>query len=118
VRALVLLSPEVSRPGLPIAEPLKVLKVPEYKIAVLVCVGDKDKEDKGEAKKVFRQLNPDRNKDRMYLKEYDSSARGTQLFKGAKGLEANIYAFLEIHLNKVPSDWNDRQSKLGRKKFN
>ena len=115
VRALVLLSPEISRPGLPIAEPLRILKTNDYKVAVLVCVGDKDKEDKGEGKKVFRQLSSERNKDRMYLKEYDSSARGTELF-GVKGMEANIYAFLELHLKKVPSDWNDRQSKLGRKK--
>ena len=115
VRALVLLSPEISRPGLPIAEPLKVLKTPDFKVAVLVCVGEKDKEDKGEGKKVFRQLSSERNKDRMYLKEYDSSARGTDLMD-VNGLKANIYAFLELHLKKVPSDWNDRQSKLGRKK--
>jgi pimeloyl-ACP methyl ester carboxylesterase len=117
VRALVLVSPQSSVPGLPVTKPVRTLKAPEANIAFLVCVGSKDKTDRGQAKKLYTSLaTPDKNKDRMFFEEYGSPKRGTDLFGTGLRMEDHILAFLDKYVKKLPSDWRDRESRVGKKR--
>jgi len=115
VRALVLLSPQTSIPGMPITESIKTLKNPALNVAFLVGVGSKDKADRGQARNIYRQLTtPEKNKERMYFQEYDAPFRGTNLLGRRLRTEEHILAFLDQHLKKIDSPWRDRQSRIGR----
>ena len=52
----------------------------------------------------------------MYLQEYNSPARGTGLLVKNPLVETNISNFLKKHVQAVPSEWRDRESRLGKKK--
>ena len=88
-------------------------------------VGKKDKLDKGTTKKLFDQAatptdennNPeDTSKKRMYLQEYNSTARGTGLLGKNLPVETNMLNFLKKYVQDYKSEWRDRESRLGKKK--
>jgi pimeloyl-ACP methyl ester carboxylesterase len=112
VKALVLISPETSVPGLVTNQAINRLR--GMKMPVMVAVGKKDKLDRGSAKKLSEQLMP--NKDEMpphvFLQEYDTTARGTELLNLGLGVEQHMYRFLDDYLKKQPGEWRDRKSPL------
>jgi pimeloyl-ACP methyl ester carboxylesterase len=118
VRALVLLTPDADVSGLPLPDTIKYLRQPALQVAMFFAVGNKDKQDKGQTKKLYDQANspPEINKNRMYFKEYNSAAHGCGLLAGKNlPIEQNIINFLDQHLSKVNSVWRDRESRVGRK---
>jgi hypothetical protein len=48
----------------------------------------------------------------MYLKDYNTKLRGTDLLTGRLKVETNIINFLDKHLKKLPDPWQDRHSRL------
>lgn len=118
VRALVLLTPDPDVTGLPLPDAVKTLRLPDFQVAMMFGVGKRDKSDKGQTKKLYDiAVTPrDRNEGRMYLQEYNSPARGTGLLVKNTLVETNISNFLKKHVQAVPSEWRDRESRLGRKK--
>ena len=113
VRALVLLSPEPSCPGVSTAKPIKALK--NLNVAFLLCVGTNDKLHKRRAETLFKQLggeNQPAKKKRIYLKQYDVKLRGTDLIGKKIGTEPFIFAFLDQHLKQRQIAWRNRKSKL------
>lgn len=111
VKALVLLSPESTVPGLittSATQKLRVLKMP-----VMIGVGKKDKQDKGAAKKLADQLMPkEESMPYVFLQEYDTNARGTDLLNLGVGVEPQMFKFLDDYLKKQPGEWRDRKSAL------
>ncbi|MDB5341223.1 MAG: hypothetical protein JWN70_6842 [Planctomycetaceae bacterium] len=117
VRALVLLTPDPDITGLQLPDAIKTLRLPEFQVAMLFCVGQKNKSDMTQTKKLYDQAATpkDKNEARMYFKDYNTPARGTALLKNAQ-VEANISVFLKKHVQAVASEWRDRESRLGKKK--
>lgn len=111
VKALILLSPDQSVSGLntnvPVAR-LRALKMP-----VMIGVGKKDKKDRGAAKKYAEQLMPkEESMPYVFLQEYDTTARGTDMLNLGLPVEAQMYKFLDDYLKKQPGEWRDRKSVL------
>lgn len=119
VRALVLISPGTV-PKINLPQALGFLKNPLFNVAFLVCVGEKDKADKGQAEKLYDQLiTPIKNKDRMYFEKYKSPYRGTNLFGRNLKIEDHLAVFLEKHLMELTGEefaWRDRESRVGKKR--
>ena len=115
VRALVLLSPQGNLPGVTTTgNALRALREPVRGIAFLTCYGNRDKLDKGAAEKMHQKLiAPSKNEDRMYLRDYTTQLRGTDLI-GRKNLdiEIHILGFLKKHLMSLPDPWRNRKSRL------
>lgn len=110
VRALVLISPVQNLQGLNIAAPLKFLSNPQLGISFLIAVSQKDKEDKGQAKKTFDQISAlPRSEERMYLMEYPGVFRGTDLLGKRTKLEDNMMVFFNKHLRDLQIPWTDRR---------
>jgi pimeloyl-ACP methyl ester carboxylesterase len=111
VKALVLLSPETTVPGLittQAAQRLRGLRMP-----VMIGVGKKDKADRGAAKKLAEQLMPkEEEMPYVFYQEYDTTARGTDMLNLGVGVEQQMYKFLDEHVKKAPSEWRDRKSPL------
>jgi alpha-beta hydrolase superfamily lysophospholipase len=117
IRALVLLSPEYSTPGLgPVSRSIKTLRDPEKKVASLVLSGSRDKLDKGAAQKISAMLNNvPKSEKRSYSKTYNTARRGTDLFIPSIDVEEQILAFLDLHLKQLGGRydvWRNRQSPL------
>lgn len=115
VRALVLLSPELSVPGLNATRALTFLKGPAMNIAFLLIVGEKDTEDRGQARKMHTPLaNVPKSEERIYFEKYDTNLRGTDLLGHNLPTELHILAFLKKHLKDLPGEWRDRRSRFSR----
>jgi dienelactone hydrolase len=114
VRALVMLSPENSVPGLVPSGPAQRLRAMKGFVPVLIAVGAKDNLDKGGARKVSELIQPKKEEQGqfVFLDEFDTKLRGTDmLLKGLK-LESRILGFLEEHVKKAQGDWRTRKSPL------
>ncbi len=116
VRALVLLTPDAEIAGLPLPADIKTLRlIPD--VAMMFGVGQKDKLDKGQTKKLYDQaVTLKDNEKRMYLQEYPTPARGSAMLGKGLPVEVNIGNFLKKHLQDVQSEWRDRESRVGKKK--
>lgn len=119
VRAVVLISPQTGFAGIPVNAALNAMRTnyptavdPNGGVAVLVCVAKKDTEDRGQAKKIFDQVQNKDNESRTYFESYEGKLRGTQMLGKNLRIEAHLLAFLDKHLKKLPPNWRDRQSKL------
>jgi pimeloyl-ACP methyl ester carboxylesterase len=116
VRALVLISPQSSYHGLHMAPAINDLRTPQWGIAVLVCVGKNDAQDKGQSKKIFDQAKaPPGNEKHMYYYDYAGKLRGTDLLGKNLGIEGHMLVFFEEHLKKLDAPWRDRESRLRKK---
>ena len=115
VRAMVLISPESSVPGLSSSRPSVKLKAPLFGISFFVCSAKGDSLDRGMAKKLFTQLSsvPDSDK-RMFDKEFPGKLRGTDMLGKRLGIELEILKFLDVFLKKLPGEWSDRRNRLDR----
>ena len=48
----------------------------------------------------------------MYLKDYSTKLRGTDMLGRRLNVETNIINFLDKHLKKLPDAWQTRKSRL------
>ncbi|MDA0833383.1 MAG: hypothetical protein O2955_17200 [Planctomycetota bacterium] len=119
VKALALLSPTNSVPGLQTFKPLKLLAAPQIPIALMVGVGTGDALDKGDAKKIYQAMaGNSRNKGRTYLETYQFKLRGTDLLGKNLLVEDHVVAFFNKHLGELEIDWVDRRPRYDRDKKN
>jgi len=115
VRAIVLLSPEMSAGKLTSNRALNVLRVPAAGIAMLVVVGAQDTADKGNAKKVFELMDKAqaKNEKRVYMVSPQLRDRELGLIgKAPDQVEVPIRNFLNKHVKEYPSAWRDRKNKV------
>ena len=116
IRALVIISPQASVPGMNTAVPLRELRDPNKNITFLFCVGAEDPQDRGETKKMH-QLVVGRSKtgpENVYLESYPYNLRGMALFGKKLRIEEGIIAVLKKHVQSLPDEWQDRRSRLQR----
>ncbi|WP_417382982.1 alpha/beta hydrolase [Gimesia sp.] len=115
VRALVLISPDASVPGVSAARAAVKIKEPLFGVGFFVCTGASDSLDRGAAKKLYTQLSSAQDSsERMYFKEYPGKLRGTDMLGKRLGLELDILKFLDKHLKKLPGEWSDRRPRYDR----
>ena len=110
VQALVLLSPEVTAPGLNVTKSVGVIRL--LGRPVLIGVGSKNKTDLVAANKIHDLLTPKKNEDYIYIERYDSPLEGTNLLGKNLKIEAHMFNFLNKHLKDHKSVWRDRRNKL------
>jgi hypothetical protein len=80
---------------------------------VLIIAGSKNATDLKEAKKMHEILAPKKEGfEFMYLEQYDSKLRGTDLLGKGLKTEQNLGNFLIKHVKEARSEWRDRKSKL------
>lgn len=115
VRALVLLSPESNLPRLPTGNILRKLRDPDWNIAFLLLYSETDPFDDGKAERLFQLLaGRSQYEDRMYLKDYRSKFRGTDVLGKDAMVEEYILTFLGKFLKEAPGSWQDRRSRYKR----
>lgn len=112
IRAVVLISPESSLPRLSAGRAVNMLK--NIPFAVLICVGEKDRADRGTADKLYQQFKMPQNEDWIYYRSYDYSLRGADLLAKVPISKGHILAFLDKHLKELNDPWQDRRSRLRR----
>ena len=115
IRALVLLSPQGSLPGLTINRPMKFLK---GKAAFLVCVGNrKARVAMADANRVYNYLKPvstDPEKRINWMNQFPVQLQGTDLLGKQIGVENTVVAFLKKYVGDLKDPWRDRRSRAAR----
>lgn len=107
VQALALLSPEIGGTN----KTLNIIR--NLKRPVLIIVGNKNASDLKEAKKMHEILAPKKEGfEFMYLEQYDSKLRGTDLLGKGLKTEQHLANFLMKHVKDARSEWRDRKSRL------
>jgi hypothetical protein len=115
VRAIVLLSPEMSAGRLTSNKALNVIKNPLGGMCMLVVAGAQDTLDKGNSKKVFDIMEKAQRKDekRVYMLSPKLRDRELGLIgKSPAEVEQPIREFLNKHVKEFPSAWRDRKNKV------
>jgi pimeloyl-ACP methyl ester carboxylesterase len=114
VRALVFISPELAIAGVPSASIVSQVKNPQWGIAFMTIYATGDKLDKGDAKKLYQKLTiaSEKQKVRSHLKTYPLSLRGTKMLDADTDVQAQMLAFLKIHLKDLEGEWRDRRSRI------
>ena len=115
VRALVLLSPQGSLPGLTINRSMKFLK---GKVAFLICVGNrKAKGPLKNANQVYNYLKPiskDPNRRVNWMNPFPVQLQGTDLLGKQLGVENVIVGFLKKYVGELKDPWRDRRSRAAQ----
>ncbi len=115
VRALVLLSPQGSLPGMTINRPMKYLR---GKAAFLVCVGNrKSRVPLADANRVYNFLKPiseDPEKRINWINTFPVQLQGTDLLGKRIGVEDVVVAFLKKYVGDLKDPWKDRRSRVNR----
>jgi len=118
VRAMALITPEVSQAGLKTFAALKQLRYPAWGVSILVCVGGKHDESLEAATRIHERAAQSRDaRQRMVFADFPTRLNGTDLmgrtFRGAV-VDDIIIGFLTRHLKVLdPGDgWRDRRSRL------
>lgn len=118
VRALVLVSPVKSSGRVHASRSLQFLKDPRYEIAFQILVGESDPDDKGDAADMHKILGSGPRQEEEGLVQFVKVPlrdRGVSLFGRAPQLvEVPVLRFLDTHLKKLDSTWQDRRSRLER----
>ena len=115
VRALVLLSPQGSLPGMTINRPMKFLK---GKAAFLVCVGERrSRVPLADANRVYNFLKPisdDPEKRINWMNSFPVQLQGTDLLGKQIGVENVVVGFLKRYVGDLKDPWTDRRSRAAR----
>jgi len=114
VKALVLLSPDSSVPGLvtnTVAQKIRALNTARIPISVMIAVGDKDDKDKGAANKLHELISPKKD-EFVTFESYPTKFRGTDMLNKGLKLEAQMYKFLDEKVKKLEIEWRTRKSPL------
>lgn len=117
VRALVLLSPDTSVPGLSVTAATQQIRALNGFVSVMIGVGTKDDNDKGAAEKLADQISPPGIKKEgaaqyLFLEKYDTKLRGTDLLNKGLKVEVAMYNFLDKFVKNAPGEWRTRKSPL------
>ncbi len=111
VRALVLISPDGSVPG--VVTTNAVARIRAMQMPVMIGVGSKDSLNRNAAQKLSDQLSPKQQaKPHIFLETYDSKLRALDLLNKGLGLEQQMYKFLDEYVKKSPGEWRNRKSPL------
>ena len=115
VKALGLLSPDGSLPGVTINRSMRFLK---GKVAFLICVGNrKAKGPLKNANQVYNYLKPiskDANKRINWMNPFPVQLQGTDLLGKQLGVENVIVGFLKRYVGELKDPWRDRRSRAAR----
>lgn len=131
VQAMVFLSPEITLPGVPAHQVVPQFKAMGAPMAALILVGKTDKQDKGQAKTLFKQLGGEpakatvpkkaadpkkvgkekekekekeadkENEERLFYIELNAGLRGTNLLGKKLGIEDAVIGFLTDHVQSL-----------------
>jgi pimeloyl-ACP methyl ester carboxylesterase len=113
VRALVLLSPDTSVPGLVATTPAQRIRGLRGFVSVMIGVGSKDADGKAAAKRLADLISPRQEATPyLFLEEYDTKLRGTDLLNKNLKVEAHMFKFLDEYVKKAPGEWRTRKSPL------
>lgn len=113
VRALILLSPESSVPGLVTTGAAQRIRALKGFVNVMIGVGTKDNQDKGAAKKMAELISPKQEATQfLFLEEYDTKFRGTDLLNKGLKVEGHMFKFMDEYVKKAPGEWRTRKSPL------
>ncbi|MDP1799142.1 MAG: alpha/beta fold hydrolase [Planctomycetaceae bacterium] len=111
VRALILISPDNTVPGLVTAA--AAARIRALQMPVMIGVGSKDPQDRNAAQKLSDQLAPKQlEKPHVFLEKYDSKLRGVELLNKGLQLEPQMYKFMDEYVKKSPGEWRNRKSPL------
>jgi hypothetical protein len=114
VQALILLSPQLSVPGVSCGRAINSLRSPRKNVAVLICHGTQDRD----AEKIYEQFTTvDGNKNRMYIRGFNTKDSGTDLLESRNkklGVEGNMVAFIRKHILSLKIPWADRRPRYKR----
>lgn len=114
IRALILLSPKETVPGVNGTQPLTKLR--HLPIAFAIAYGKGDVVDRGKAaRKMLDVLTAVASaRRRVFKREYKTKARGTDLLGRRLGAEKEFGAFLTDYVKNARFQWRERRSKLDR----
>lgn len=115
VQALVLISPDVSTPGLFANKAASAVRL--LPIAVMIGASEKEKNghDLNTSKKLFEQISVKREKDeRLYFQAYPEAVRGMDLILQDATLRTHVHAFLDKYVRQLTIEWRDRRSRADR----
>ncbi len=115
VQALVLLSPDLSCPGVTTVKALRMLR--NLPVSVLICVGAEDEKYVENAQQLYRLLGGSHRKvKRVYVNKLPGKLRGTDMLaKPQLGVQKLILKFLDDRVKSLSGpryDWRDRRSRL------
>lgn len=118
VRAVVLLSPTEAAGRVNLGRALPALRTPAFQVAVLVGVGELDKDGLKTGEKTYERLVPagaTEEDKRVYLEVYPQvKASGVELLGATRNrAPEDILRFLDMHLKTLPDKWRNRKSRLG-----
>lgn len=116
VRAIVMLSPEVSVGRVNGSRTANFLKNPRFEIAFMIAAGTRDPDDRGAAQKLHQIVSsPRQNEGRVEYFRPNTNARGTDLLGNpAAQPEKPIDLFLAEHVLNLDSEWRTRKSRYDR----
>ncbi|WP_029246600.1 alpha/beta hydrolase [Schlesneria paludicola] len=113
VQALVLISPELSTPGLAATKSAAVIRGRD--LPVMIGTSEKNAHDLSAAKKLFDALVAKKKKDdKVSLKRYPEDYRGMDLVLQDVQTQHDIVDFLDKYVKGFESPWRDRSSRLER----
>ena len=131
IRALVLISPDKSLPGVRTIQAIRILGDPAKNIAMLICAGEKEAKGYANAKLLHSQLEsiPGNRIDetdkealanqRIFLKTYPYKFKGTELLGKKQSnlkIEEHMLNFLNRHIKSLKDPWVDRRNRYDRDK--
>lgn len=118
VKAMVLISPETSVPGLSTAKPLtffRKLPMNGFKpVSFLFCYSNKGK-DARRVNSLMRSVETKGEDKFVFKRAYSTNTQGTDLLKSNKTMSAAINGFLKEYLEELDVPWADRRSRRDRR---
>lgn len=119
VRALVLLSPSMTAGSINIMSSMRQLRDPRAAIAMLVLVGKEDPPHARTARTIERAVrpsDPEGENQRSYFVEFPNVKFSGADLLGKTNIPTDVLIgnFLDKHLVKLDSPWQDRRSRLDR----
>jgi len=116
IRALVLISPELSSGKVQGSRSASFLRAPEFNIAIQIVAGADDTQTMKNADSLFKVVSANnKNTERFELVSPKLKDRGIELMtKPTQFAFIPILKFLDTHLKTVDSTWQDRRSRAER----
>ncbi|MCA9010977.1 MAG: hypothetical protein KDB01_14595 [Planctomycetaceae bacterium] len=126
VRALVLISPQLTAGRVNAAKSLNFLRNPAMGIAFLLIAGEQDTKSAKNAQTLYRSASavvrpkpvlddPEAKSEAVQLVTVDAKEAGIPLLVRTPGATlAPMLKFLDDHVKAAPSEWRDRRSRLER----
>ncbi len=111
VRALALISPDTTTPGLMANKAAGGLR--GLPIAIMIAASEKNTHDAAASKKLYDQLATKREKtENLYFEKYPEDVKGMDLVLQDPNIRSHIFVFLDKYVKQYQSEWRDRRSRL------